>query len=168
MRRLWGSLPRSGRAFLVVTAVQALVAGVVAAARIGTGIHQGLLIISTAVLVCWMSLECLTRPCAVQFVACVVLAGLELSCLAIAAAVEGRVFAAAAIACSILLCASILLCWRCYLQVGWRGESSLPGDWRLRGAGLRRTFLRSRASLGAVGRLEIAVSDLLESLFVLC
>lgn len=169
IKRLWCSLPRSGRAFLVMTAVQGVVAGVVAATQIQEGLQQSLLVISTSILLWWMSLESLTRPCAAHFMACLVLAGLELSALATAAAVEGSAFSAAAIACSILLLISIVLCWQSYLQVGWRGESGLPGDWRLRGAGLRRALLRSETSLSAIARLDGAVrSRCCWDLFLIC
>ncbi|KFM22641.1 Cysteine-rich receptor-like protein kinase 27 [Auxenochlorella protothecoides] len=167
--RLWASLPATARAFLLLTAVQAFLAGIFAATQIGTSLQDTLLILATSLSLWWLSLDSLLRACAHQLPACAVLGTLgvaEMVAFAVAHGADSPGPTAVAALCAALQLAALALCRTAYRQVGWRWAGRMPGDGRLRGTELRKRAALCRSRLGAAARFDAVVLAILSVVMV--
>ncbi|KAL6784057.1 hypothetical protein ACKKBG_A04630 [Auxenochlorella protothecoides x Auxenochlorella symbiontica] len=167
--RLWASLPGTARAFLLLTAVQAFLAGIFAATQIGTSLQDTLLILATSLSLWWLSLDSLLRACAHQLPACAVLGTLgvaEMVAFAVAHGADSPGPTAVAALCAALQLAALALCRTAYRQVGWRWAGRMPGDGRLRGTELRKRAALCRSRLGAAARFDAVVLAILSVVMV--
>ncbi|RMZ57547.1 hypothetical protein APUTEX25_001747, partial [Auxenochlorella protothecoides] len=157
------------RAFLLLTAVQAFLAGIFAATQIGTSLQDTLLILATSLSLWWLSLDSLLRACAHQLPACAALGTLgvaEMVAFAVAHGADSPGPTAVAALCAALQLAALALCRTAYRQVGWRWAGRMPGDGRLRGTELRKRAALCRSRLGAAARFDAVVLAILSVVMV--